>query len=91
MTAVPSIDPARFLNEHLAQASPYLMRELLTTFIQTLWSADADAVCGVAPTGPWPGRTPAAGVRCQSIQSNGAVLRGAARPDCGVCTWRNSV
>ena len=29
MTAVPSIDPARFLHEQLAQASPDLMRELL--------------------------------------------------------------
>ena len=27
MTAVPSIDPARFLNEQLAQASPDLMSE----------------------------------------------------------------
>jgi len=26
MTAVPSIDPARFLDEQLAQASPDLMR-----------------------------------------------------------------
>jgi hypothetical protein len=28
MTAVPSIGPALFLHEHLAQASPDLMREL---------------------------------------------------------------
>ena len=46
MTAVPSIDPARFLHEQLAQASPDLLRELLTTFINALMSADADAVCG---------------------------------------------
>ena len=46
MTAVPSIDPARFLHEHLAQASPDLMRELLTTFVNALLSAQADAVCG---------------------------------------------
>ena len=46
MTAVPSIDPARFLNEQLAQASPDLMRELLTTFVNALLSAQADAVCG---------------------------------------------
>ena len=46
MTAVPSIDPARMLHEQLAQASPDLLRELLTTFINTLLSADADAVCG---------------------------------------------
>lgn len=36
MTAVPSIDPARFLTEQLAQASPDLMRDLLTTFVKEL-------------------------------------------------------
>jgi hypothetical protein len=46
MTAVPSIDPARFLNEQLAQASPDLMRDLLTTFVNALLGAQADAVCG---------------------------------------------
>lgn len=46
MTAAPSIDPEVFLHEHLAQASPDLMRELLGTFINTLLSAQADAVCG---------------------------------------------
>lgn len=48
MTAAPSIDPAQFLHDHLAQASPDLMRELLTTFVNALLSADADAVCGAA-------------------------------------------
>jgi transposase-like protein len=43
---VPSIDPARFLEEQLSQASPDLMRELLTTFVNALLSAQADAVCG---------------------------------------------
>ena len=46
MTAVPSIDPARFLDEQLSQASPDLLRELLTTFVNALLSAQADAVCG---------------------------------------------
>jgi transposase-like protein len=46
MTAGPSIDPARFLNEQLSQASPDLMRDLLTTFVNALLSAQADAVCG---------------------------------------------
>ncbi len=46
MTAGPSIDPARFLDEQLAQASPDLMRDLLTTFVNALLSAPADAVCG---------------------------------------------
>jgi putative transposase len=48
MTASPSIDPAAFLQEQLAQASPDLLRELLTTFVNALLSADADAVCGAA-------------------------------------------
>lgn len=48
MTAVSSIDPAQFLHEHLAQASPDLLRDMLTTFVNTLLSAEADAVCGAA-------------------------------------------
>jgi len=50
MAVAPSIDPARFLEEHLAQASPDLLRSMLSTFINTLLSADADNVCG-APYG----------------------------------------
>jgi len=46
MTANTSIDPAAFLHEQLAQASPDLMRELLSTFINALLSAQADSVCG---------------------------------------------
>src|SRR3954464_4213533 len=46
MTAPSSIDPTRFLHEQLAQASPDLLRQMLTTFINTLMSAAADAVCG---------------------------------------------
>src|SRR4051812_35731344 len=46
MTAPSSIDPAYFLHEQLAQASPDLLRQMLTTFINTLMSAQADAVCG---------------------------------------------
>jgi transposase-like protein len=48
MTVTPSIDPARLVEEQLAQASPDLLRELLQTFINTLMSAQADAVCGAA-------------------------------------------
>lgn len=40
MTAGPSIDPAQFLNEQLSQASPDLMRDLLTTFVNALLGAD---------------------------------------------------
>src|SRR5687767_11834991 len=46
MTAPSSIDPARFLHDQLAQASPDLLRQMLTTFIDALMSAEADAVCG---------------------------------------------
>jgi putative transposase len=57
MTVTPSIDPARLLEEQLAQASPDLLRELLTTFINTLMSAEADAVCGAAYGTASPERT----------------------------------
>ena len=55
MTAPTSIDPARFLHEQLAQASPDLLRTMLTTFIDTLMSAEADAVCGAAVRRAQPG------------------------------------
>lgn len=59
MTAGPSIDPTdlatgrtleagEFLHDQLAQASPDLMRDLLTTFVNALLGAEADAVCGAA-------------------------------------------
>ena len=47
MTAGPhDIDPARFLQDQLDQASPNLMRDMLSTFINALLSAQADSVCG---------------------------------------------
>lgn len=46
MTAVPSLDPARFLHEHLTTASTDLLRELLGVFIDALMGAEADAICG---------------------------------------------
>ena len=56
MAAKPSIDPARFLHDQLASASPDLLRSLLTSFVDALMSAEADAVCG-APYGmPSPDR-----------------------------------
>jgi transposase-like protein len=48
MTARSSIDPAEFLHEHLAQASPDLLRDLMQGLINTLLSADADSVCGAS-------------------------------------------
>ena len=61
MTAPSSIDPTRFLHEQLDQASPDLLRQMLATFIKTLMSAEADAICG-APYGLWGSRTQAVGV-----------------------------
>lgn len=56
MTAGSSIDPAEFLHEHLEQASPDLLRELMEGFINTLLSADADSACGAAFGTRDPGR-----------------------------------
>ena len=46
MTASPSIDLSGWLTEQLAQASPDLLRQMITTFVQALMGAEADAVCG---------------------------------------------
>jgi len=46
MTLGPSSDSAHFLTEQPSQASPDLMRDLPTTFVNALLSAQADAVCG---------------------------------------------
>ena len=50
MAAVPSIDMSGWLHEQLAQASPDLLRAMVTTFAEALMGAEADAVCG-APFG----------------------------------------
>jgi transposase-like protein len=46
MTAPSSIDLSGWLSEQLAEASPDLLRQMLSTFVQALMGADADAVCG---------------------------------------------
>jgi transposase-like protein len=46
MTAPHIINPGRLLDQALGDASPDLMRHLLSTVINALLSADADAVCG---------------------------------------------
>jgi len=46
MTAVSIVNPARMLDQALAQASPDLLRELMGTVLNCLLSADADRVCG---------------------------------------------
>lgn len=57
MTAPHIIDPAGLLAEALTDASPDLMRNLLQTVINTLLSADADAVIGAEWGKPSPDRT----------------------------------
>jgi putative transposase len=46
LTAPKSVDPAGFLREQLASASPDLLREMVKTFADALMSAEADAACG---------------------------------------------
>jgi putative transposase len=46
MTAPHILNPARLLDQALLDASPDLMRRLLSTVINALLSAEADAVCG---------------------------------------------
>ena len=46
MTATPSIDLSGWLSEQLGQASPDLLRQMITTFVSALMGAEADAVCG---------------------------------------------
>jgi putative transposase len=50
MAAGPSIDVSGWLEAQLAQASPDLLRAMVTTFAEALMGAEADAVCG-APFG----------------------------------------
>jgi len=54
MAAKTSIDPARFLHDQLESASPDLLRSPLTTFVDALMSAQADAVCGAQYGTPSP-------------------------------------
>lgn len=51
MTVMASIDPAHLLEDQLAQASPDLLRKLLTTFVNALMSAEVDAAWAL-PTAP---------------------------------------
>jgi putative transposase len=46
MTSSHPIDVDKLLSDQLAEASPDLLRGLLSTFIQALMAAEADAVCG---------------------------------------------
>ncbi|HEY0949694.1 IS256 family transposase [Nocardioides sp.] len=56
MTAPRIVDPSAALGQALADASPDLMRHLLGTVINSLLSAEADAVCGAEWGQPSPER-----------------------------------
>ena len=45
MTDAHFIDPSQFLSDQIAEASPDLLRSMLSTFMQALMGADADAQC----------------------------------------------
>ena len=79
MTAGSSIDPAEFLHEHLAQASPDLLRELMQGFIDSLLSADADSVVRCRLRGPRSRASPTAAT---------ATATATSRPGSGPWTWR---
>ena len=86
MTANPSIDPVRFLSEHLERAEPDLLRSMLMTFVNALMGAEADALCG-APyvrrthrgAGQLPQRIPGPGVWSCSLQGRRRANPGAGR------------
>jgi putative transposase len=69
MTAPSSIGAARFLHEQLESASPDLLRQMLSVFIDALMSAEADAICGAPVRGlesgadQCPQRLPGPGLR----------------------------
>src|SRR6476659_332519 len=75
MTAPSSIDPTRFLHEQLGSASPDLLRSMLTTFMNTLMSAEADAICGAPYGESGPERTNVRnGYRHREFDTRGGTL-----------------
>jgi putative transposase len=46
MAAGSTMDPGEWLSKQLEQASPDLLREMLSTFVGQLMSSEVDAVCG---------------------------------------------
>ena len=45
MAAPHSVDPAALLEQHLADASPDLLREMIASFANAMMSAQADQAC----------------------------------------------
>jgi len=56
MSTPHTVDPPRLLDQAVGDASPDLMRQLLSTVINALLSAEADAVCGAEYGMPSPDR-----------------------------------
>jgi putative transposase len=56
MATGPQINPAQLLQEQLSSASPDLLRTMLSTFIDALMGAEADALCGAEYGIPSPER-----------------------------------
>ena len=56
-TAPHHIDPTKYLEELLTQASPDLMHQMLTDFINQILPAQADTVCGAEYATVSPQRT----------------------------------
>jgi putative transposase len=46
MAAPHSVDPAQLLEQHLGDASPDLLRQMIATFANAMMSAQADQICG---------------------------------------------
>ncbi len=74
------IDPARMLGQALSDASPDLVRSLLGAVINSLLSADADAVCGAEYGMPSPDRVNSRnGYRHRDLDTRIGTIRQAAR------------
>jgi len=46
MAAPHTIDPTALLEQHLAEASPDVLRQMITSLANAMMSAQADQVCG---------------------------------------------
>ena len=84
MTAASGTDPAHFLHEQLARTSPDLLRQVLTAFINTLMSAEADAVGGAEYGARSPERTNTRnGYRGREFDTRAGILEPARSRGCG--------
>ncbi len=79
MTSAHDIDLHQFLTDRLTDASPDLLRSLLSTFIDALMGAEADSLCGAG-----------FGERSEDrTNSRNAIAIGFSIPAPGLSTWRS--